>query len=43
MSVRPEPLLRRLSTRLAEQATIDDLYALRDTLPRPHTPPTTAR
>ena len=27
-------VLRRLLARLAEQATIDDLYALRDALPR---------
>ncbi|MFE2914814.1 hypothetical protein [Kitasatospora indigofera] len=31
-------VLRRLLARLAEQATIDDLYALRDLLPRLHAP-----
>ncbi|MFD0263974.1 hypothetical protein ACFVH7_37545 [Kitasatospora indigofera] len=31
---RDGPVLRRLLGRLAAQATIDDLYALRDLLPR---------
>ncbi|MCX5215832.1 hypothetical protein OG689_42545 [Kitasatospora sp. NBC_00240] len=31
---RDDHVLRRLLARLAEQATIDDLYALRDALPR---------
>ncbi|MEU1423960.1 hypothetical protein [Kitasatospora sp. NPDC005751] len=34
---RDDHVLRRLLARLAEQATIDDLYALRDALPRLHT------
>ncbi|MFJ1707377.1 hypothetical protein [Kitasatospora sp. NPDC088346] len=33
-------VLRRLLKQLAEQATVEDLYALRRTIPRP---PTTAR